>query len=86
MSAVKCPECGEGFDEKELHWVTNAEGGIMYRLPCDHVVIGIRNEGVVTYRAEHAGMGQAQPSHDHHHPHPFWDNVKKFLGEKAHER
>jgi hypothetical protein len=85
MNAAKCPDCGEGFDEKELRWVTNAEGGIMYRLPCDHIVVGTWKEGVVTYGPEHASAGRDQARHDHHHHH-FWDNVDKIVAEKAREK
>jgi hypothetical protein len=89
MNAVKCPECGEGFDEKEFHWVTNAEGGVMYRLPCDHMVVGVWKEGGVTYGPEHAWTGQAQPGHDHHHHHHhhhFMDDLGKILDEKLHKK
>jgi hypothetical protein len=90
MNAVKCPECGEGFDEKEFHWVTNAEGGVMYRLPCDHMVVGTWKEEVVTYGPEHAWTGRAQPGHDHHHHfhdhHHFMDELDKILDEKLHEK
>jgi hypothetical protein len=102
MNAVKCPQCGEGFDEKEFHWVTTAEGGVTYRLPCDHMVVGRWNkEGVVTYGPEHAWTGQARPGHDHHRRrrHPRWaacspvswhyhvmDYLDEILNEKLHEK
>jgi hypothetical protein len=95
MNAVKCPECGEGFDEAEFHWVTNAEGGVMYRLPCDHVVVGTWKGDVVTYGPEHAETGHAQighhQGHDHHHhlvdfhEHAM-DYLDKVLDEKLHEK
>jgi hypothetical protein len=80
MNAVKCPDCGESFDETEFHWVTNAEGGVMYRMPCDHMVVGIWTEGVVTYGHEHAGP----PDPPYHRS--FWDNVDRILEDKAHEK
>ena len=95
MNAVKCPECGEGFDEKEFHWVTMAEGGVMYRLPCDHVVVGTRNGDVVTYGPEHARtedvqMGHHHQGHDHHHLLDFHDHAMEYLDEildeKLHEK
>jgi hypothetical protein len=91
MNAVKCPECGAGFDEKEFHWVTNADGGVMYRLPCDHMVVGTWKEGVVTYGSEHAWTRPAQPGHaehhhhDHHHHH-FLDDIDRILDQKLHEQ
>ncbi len=85
MNAVKCPECGEGFDEKEFHWVTNAEGGVMYRLPCDHMVVGTWKEGSLTYSLEHGGKGEGQPAHEDHHHH-FMDDVARILGEKLHKK
>lgn len=89
MAEVRCPECDEGFSEKEFHWVTNAEGGVMYRLPCDHMVVGTWEEGVTTYGPEHATSGQARRSRPHHHDHHyhqhFIDYLDKLLEEKAHE-
>lgn len=90
MHAVSCPECGEGFDEGEFHWVTNAEGGVMFRLPCEHMVVGTWNDGVVTYGPEHTWTPPAVASEHHHRyfhdqHHSFIDELDKILEEKLHE-
>ncbi|WP_326548075.1 hypothetical protein QGN32_08115 [Mycolicibacterium sp. ND9-15] len=89
MDGVNCPECGEIFGEEDVHWVTNAEGGVMYRLPCDHMAVGTWTDGEVTYGPEH--LWTCPPATEHHHRYfhdqhrSFIDELDKILEEKLHE-
>lgn len=83
MTTLTCPECGENVDEKEIQWVTNAEGGVMYRLPCEHMVVGTLKDGAMTYGPEHVGLDFSRPKHHHHHH--LTDELEKILGRKPHE-
>nr|WP_131721716.1 hypothetical protein [Mycolicibacterium komanii]CRL69971.1 hypothetical protein CPGR_01773 [Mycolicibacterium komanii] len=84
MTTVTCPECGESVDEKEIQWVTNAEGGVMYRLPCEHMVVGTFKDGATTYGPEHVGLDFSRPKHHHQHYH-LTDELQKILGREPHE-
>ncbi len=84
MTTVECPECGESVDEKEIHWVTNAEGGVMYRLPCEHMVVGTIKDGAMTYGPEHVGLDFSRPKRHHEH-HRLTDELDKLRGRKPHE-
>lgn len=89
MDAVNCPECGDDFDKNEVHWVTNAEGGVMYRLPCEHMMVGTFKDGVETYGPEHVWAAPPEMEHHHRyfhdHHHSFIDDLDKMLEEKLHE-
>ncbi|RAV06242.1 hypothetical protein DQP55_24065 [Mycolicibacterium sp. GF69] len=89
MDAVECPDCGECFGEREMHWVTNAEGGVMYRLPCDHMAVGTWTDGEVTYGPEHVWAGRVATEHHHRffgdRHHSLSDELDRLLAEKLHE-
>lgn len=89
MTPITCPQCDENFDEQEVHWVTNAEGGIIYRLPCEHMAVGTWKDDVVSYGPEHVWERPVDPVHHHRyfhdHHHSFIDDLDKILEEKLHE-
>ena len=97
MNVVNCPECGEDFDLADAHWVTNAEGGVMYRLPCEHMVVGTWRKvdgdgrvGPVAYGPEHIWARPLDTEHHHRFfhdtHHGFIDELDKILEEKVHEQ
>ncbi|OBB36519.1 hypothetical protein A5752_16490 [Mycobacterium sp. 852002-51961_SCH5331710] len=63
--------------------MTNAEGGVMYRLPCEHMVVGTLENGAMTYGPEHVGLDFSRPKRHHHHH--LTDELEKILGRKQHE-